>query len=347
MCGSSPSMLNAVKLALHDWQCFGPCLLTFLIAWAALCCLFNFSKKCHQVSVRSWHRTYCMNTQESGGEVHTGELGLLSLDGRPLGQFLCYRPDCARCSQAIWKRLLQHHARWARMKASHHPHSSSSSNSRTSCREENTASASHSSARRNLTTQIYLSSVELLCQSELRKQRKIHLEHTARYQKLLTMQGPADAITFNLGLLSQAHQLAETDPVQPMRDVCHWTASLPTMVSSADLPAGVDSHCVSRLEQVLDFWKLLKMHILRKSVETKLRAFPTIVQQSHKMYTHRTSVCTANTPHHSSIAPIYFCSLEALFLEEEVQETLELHIREKKLHHQWVLSGRLPATPQA
>lgn len=52
MSGSGPSMLNAIKLALHDWQCFGPCLLTFLMAWAALCCLLNFSKKGHQVGER-------------------------------------------------------------------------------------------------------------------------------------------------------------------------------------------------------------------------------------------------------------------------------------------------------
>ncbi|XP_019466018.1 uncharacterized protein LOC109363970 isoform X2 [Meleagris gallopavo] len=349
MSGSGPSMLNAIKLALHDWQCFGPCLLTFLMAWAALCCLLNFSKKGHQV--RSWHRTWCMSTQESVGEVHTdlGELGLLSLDGRPLGQFLCYRRDCEHCSQAIWKRLLWHHARWARMRAFHHLHSSSSSNSSTSCRDANTASSSHSSTRRNLATQINLPSVELLCQSELRKLRKFHLEHTVIYQKLMAMQGPADTITFNLGLLSQAHQLIETEPVQPMRDACHWTGSLPTVVSTADkdvnLPTGVDSHHVSRLEQGLDFWKLL--NILRKSEETKLSAFPTIVQKSHKMHTHRIAVSTANTPHHSSTVPIYFCSREGLFLKEEVQEALELHIRAKKLHHQWGLPGRLLATPQA
>lgn len=52
MHGSGPSMLNAMKLVLHDWQCFGPCLLTFLMAWAALYCLFSFSKKCHQVGER-------------------------------------------------------------------------------------------------------------------------------------------------------------------------------------------------------------------------------------------------------------------------------------------------------
>lgn len=123
------------------------------------------------------------------------------------------------------------------------------------------------------------------------------------------------------------------------------------MVSTADkdgnLPTGMDSHRVSRLEQGLDFWKLLKMHSLRKPIETKLRAFPTVVQKSHKMCTHRIAVCTANTPHHSSTAPIYFCSLEALFMEEEVQEAPELHICEKKLHHWCGLPGKLLATPQA
>lgn len=291
----------------------------------------------------------------AAGEVHTDlpELGLLYLDGRPLGQFLCYNPDCECCSQAVRKRQLWHQARWARMRASHHLHSFSSSNYSTSCRDVNTDSSSHSPARRNVATQINLPCVELLCQPELkfRKKRKLHLKHTVIHQKLLAIQGSADTITFNPGLLSQANQLTETETVQPMRDVCHKIGSFPTMVPTSNkdgnLSTGVDSHRVSRLEQGLDFWKLLKMHTLRKSIETKLRAFPTIVQQSHRMYTHRIAVYTALTPRQSNVAPSYFCSVEALFLEEEVQEALELHIREKKLHHQWGLPGRLLTTPQA
>ncbi|XP_021236760.1 uncharacterized protein LOC110389957 isoform X2 [Numida meleagris] len=289
------------------------------------------------------------------GEVHTDvcELGLLFMDGRPLGRFLCYNPDCERCSQAIRERQLRHHARGARMRASRHLHSSSSSNSSTSCQELSTASSSHSPTRKKLATQINLPSVELSCQPELkyRKERTLLLQRTMKHQKLLAIQGLADTATYNPGLLSQAHQLTETDSVQPMRDVCHNARSLPTTVSTSDkdgsLPTGVDPHPVSRLEQGLHFWKPLKMHMLRKSIETKLRVFPTIVQQSHKTYTHRMAACTAFTPLHSSSAPIYFHSLEALFLQEEVQEALELHIREKKLHHRWGLPGRLLATPQA
>lgn len=52
MLGPGSSMQNAMRLALHDWLCFGLCLLTFLMAWAALCCWFSFSKKCHQVGER-------------------------------------------------------------------------------------------------------------------------------------------------------------------------------------------------------------------------------------------------------------------------------------------------------
>ncbi|XP_015704488.1 uncharacterized protein LOC107306139 isoform X2 [Coturnix japonica] len=346
-------MLNAIRLALHDWPCFGSCLLTFLVVWTALCCI-SFSEKCYQVSVRSQHRAGCTNTQKSGGKVNTNlsKLGLLYLDGMPLCQFLCYNPKCKHCYQAIRKRLLRNNDKWARMRASYNLHSSSSSNSITSCRDVNTDSSSHSSARRNSATQTYLTSFELSCQPEtkLRKQRKLHLKHTTINQKILAILGPDGTITFDPGLLSQASQLTDTDPVQPMSDVCHKTRSLPVTVSTSNkrgnLPPGMDSHCVSRLEQELDFWKLLKMHMLRKSIETKLRAFPTIVQQSHRMYTQRIAVRTARTPHHSSTAPIFFCSLEALFLKEEVQEALELHIREKKLHHKWGLPGSLLTKPQ-
>ena len=89
------------------------------------------------------------------------------------------------------------------------------------------------------------------------------------------------------------------------------------------------------------------MHTLRKSIEMKLGALPATVQQSHRRYTYRMARRTAPAPLHSRPAPSYFCSAEALFLPEDVREFLEMHIREKKLRHQWGLPAGSLGGPQA
>ncbi|XP_040409543.1 uncharacterized protein LOC121068428 [Cygnus olor] len=248
-----------------------------------------------------------------------------------MGTLLCYDLDCGRCDQAVKERQQRLLARQARPSCC--PYSSSSRDSSDSCWHGAMASSFRPAKRTSLRSwwQPVL---------QKRKQRRLFPQHTA-----LNTQGVA-TLPCDAGPLRQAEEFVEMAPAR------HDAGLSPTTGSDAahkdgSLPAGADPCPVARLEQGLGFWKLLWMHTLRKSLETKLGALPTMVQQSHRRYTYRMARRTAPTLLHSRPAPSYFCSPEALFLHEDVREFLEMHIREKKLRHHWGLPAGSLAEPQA
>ena len=77
------------------------------------------------------------------------------------------------------------------------------------------------------------------------------------------------------------------------------------------------------------------MHTIRKCVETHLGSFPAVVQRSHEVSIRRLVPPTPLALLHSGTVPVCFHMTEALFLPGEA---LELHVRAKRLHHQWDLS---------
>ncbi|XP_035419674.1 uncharacterized protein LOC118256644 [Cygnus atratus] len=188
-----------------------------------------------------------------------------------MGTLLCYGLDCGRCSQAVRERQQRLLARQARPSCC--PYSSSSRDSSDSCRHRATASSFRPAERTFLRSR---------WQPVLRKrkQRRLVPQHTA-----LNTQGAA-TLPRDAGPLRQAEELVKMAPVR------HEAGLPPTTGSDiahkdGSLPAGADPRPVARLEQGLGFWKLLWMHTLRKSLETKPGALPTMVQQSHRRYMYR------------------------------------------------------------
>ncbi|XP_071895559.1 uncharacterized protein [Anas platyrhynchos] len=333
---SGPSMLDALGLALHSCLCLGPGLVLLLVAWATLHCCCSTSGKRHQVCAgsrgRGRHRTVHETDAESS--THGCRSSLIWIGSRPLGQLLCYDLDCEHCSQAVRERQQRLLARQAR--ASCCPHSSSDSSS--SCQHGATSSSFRPAK---------LTSIRSWWQPVLRnrKQRRPFPQCAVMPQTALKIHG-ATTLPCDAGSPRWAEELAKMAPRH------HEAGSPPTTGSDTadkdgNLPAGADPHPIKRLEQGLGFWKLLRMHTLRKSIETKLGALPTMVQHSHRRYTYRMARLTTPTPLHSCPAPSYFCSAEALFLHEDVREFLEMHIREKKLRHQWGLPAGSLRGPQA
>ncbi|XP_035176450.1 uncharacterized protein LOC118163673 [Oxyura jamaicensis] len=327
---SGSSMLDVLGLALHG--CLGPGLVLLLVAWATLCCCRSSSGKRRQVCAGSRGRGRRKKTDDSDAEApHGCRSSLLWVGSRPMGMLLCYDRDCGRCSQAVRERQQRLLARQARPSCC--PYSSSSRDSGDSCRHGATASSFRPAKR---------TSVRSWWQPVLRKrkQRRPFPQRTA-----LNTQGAA-TLPCNAGPLRQAEELVKMAPV-------HHEASLPPATGSdaapkdGILPAGADPRPVTRLEQGPGFWKLLRMHTLRKSIETKLGALPTMVLQSHRRYTYRMEHRTAPTLLRSRPAPCYFCSPEALFLPVDVREFLEMHIREKKLCRYWGLPAGSLAEPRA
>ncbi|XP_071895557.1 uncharacterized protein [Anas platyrhynchos] len=271
---------------------------------------------------------------DAESSTHGCRSSLIWIGSRPLGQLLCYDLDCEHCSQAVRERQQRLLARQAR--ASCCPHSSSDSSS--SCQHGATSSSFRPAK---------LTSIRSWWQPVLRnrKQRRPFPQCAVMPQTALKIHG-ATTLPCDAGSPRWAEELAKMAPRH------HEAGSPPTTGSDTadkdgNLPAGADPHPIKRLEQGLGFWKLLRMHTLRKSIETKLGALPTMVQHSHRRYTYRMARLTTPTPLHSCPAPSYFCSAEALFLHEDVREFLEMHIREKKLRHQWGLPAGSLRGPQA
>ncbi|XP_040415623.1 uncharacterized protein LOC121071511 isoform X3 [Cygnus olor] len=331
-------MLDTLGLALHGCLRLGPGLVLLLVAWATLRCCRSTSGKRHQVCAGSRSRGRRRKVHETDAEARAHGCGSspIWIGSRPLGQLLCYDLDCERCSQAVRERQQRLLARQAR--ASCYPRSSSSSDA--------SDSSQHRAPARSFRP-AKLTSVRSWWQPVLRnrKRRRPFPQRAAMPQTALKIYG-ATTLPCDAGPLRQAEELAKMAPR-------HHEAGLPLATGSdaadkdGNLPAGVDPRPMKRLEPGLGFWKLLRMHTLRKSIEMKLGALPTMVQQSHRRYTYRMARCTAPTPLHSRPAPSYFCSAEALFLPEDVREFLEMHIREKKLRHQWGLPAGSLGGPQA
>ncbi|XP_071891584.1 uncharacterized protein [Anas platyrhynchos] len=330
---SGPSMLDVLGLALHGCLCLGPGLVLLLVAWATLHCCRSTSGKRRQGCAGSRGRGRRGKADDSDAEApHGCRSSLLWVGGRALGTLLCYDLGCGRCSQAVRERQQRLLARQARPSCC--PYSSSSRDSSDCCRHGATASSLRPAKRTSLRSwwQPVL---------RKRKQRRLFPQHTA-----LNTQGAATPPR-HAGPPRQAEELIEMAPVRHEAGLPPTTGS-DVAHKDGSLPAGADPCPVARLEQGLGFWKLLRMHTLRKSIETKLGALPAMVQQSHRRYTYRVARCTAPTLLPSRPAPSYFCSPEALFLHEDVREFLEMHIREKKLRHHWGLpAGSLQALPSA
>ncbi|XP_064375612.1 uncharacterized protein LOC135329766 [Dromaius novaehollandiae] len=244
---------------------------------------------------------------------------------RARGGFLCYDLSCRPCGEAARERQRQLEAEaWQSPWASSRPQSPSS--------EDSSPWRAHS------------------------ERRRLPARHRGLPQRgpgTPRPLPPATAPTV-LELRSQADKLAGLTHALPERAVSPQAGS-PTALGSrlaegaGSLPGGTDPRPVSRLKLGHKIKKRLRMHLIKKCTEIRLAGFPAVVQASWEV-----SICSlghpaAPPPLRSTTAPKYFHTAEALFLPEEARETLELHIRAKRLQHQQSLSKESPAAhvPQA
>ena len=108
---------------------------------------------------------------------------------------------------------------------------------------------------------------------------------------------------------------------------------------------------ISKLQLSQAAFGKLSMHMARKCLEVKLQRFPVVVRRSMQKQRGAPLACPAGTrAPRSQTVRRYFPSRQALFLNEEQRECLELHIRSMKLER---LGNRLisgsplkPAVPQ-
>ncbi|XP_064375600.1 uncharacterized protein LOC135329763 [Dromaius novaehollandiae] len=316
------AMLDAVDLAQHGWVSLlwgsgcllrlCPRFLLLLAAWATMRIWCSVCGKRRQVSPWSWCGGRHSDARDPGDEQRASGC-------RARGGFLCYDLSCRPCGEAARERQRQLEAEaWQSPWASSRPQSPSS--------EDSSPWRAHS------------------------ERRRLPARHRGLPQRGPGAPRPLPPATdpTDLELCSQADKLAGLTHALPERAVSPQADSPTTLGSrlaegAGSLPGGTDPRPVWRLELEHKFKKMLRMHLIKKCTEIRLAGFPTMVQASWEV-----SICSLGHPAappllRSTTAPKYFHTAEALFLPEEARETLELHIRAKRLQHQQSLSKESPA----
>ena len=245
---------------------------------------------------------------------------LLDTEGSSLGQFLCYDLSCRTCSEATWEMQ-----RWL-CSVRESPWASSGSESPSSFGSSLYAGRS---VRRRLIAR----------RGGLPQRGLEALGPLAPAAALpdLTLHRQASALAGSTHALLKSHSSNEASSTTAL--------GLCMADGSSSLPGGASPHLVSRLELGEDFWRRLRTHTKRKCLETHLGSLPTLVQRSYEASARKLMSPAPPAPLHSGAVPTYFHTMEALFLPEEAREALELHIRAKRLHHQWGLPGSSVGAP--
>ncbi|XP_064375593.1 uncharacterized protein LOC135329759 [Dromaius novaehollandiae] len=279
-----------------------PSFLLLLVAWATVSIWCSVCKR-RQVSPWSCCGGRHSDARDPGDEQRASGC-------RAQGGFLCYDLSCRPCGEAARERQRQLEAEaWQSPWASSRPQSPSS--------EDSSPWSAHSERRRLPA-----------------RHRGLPQRGPGAPRPLPPATAPTD-----LELRSQADKLAGLTHALPERAVSPQAGS-PTALGSrlaegaGSLPGGTDPRPVSRLKLGHKFKKRLRMHLIKKCTEIRLGSFPAVVQRSWEVSVRSPERPAAPPPLRSTVVPKYFHTAEALFLPEEARETLELHIRAKKLQHQ-------------